>query len=364
MHRDQLETPVLVIDLDKMEENIRDMQAAMDASGVKLRPHTKTHKTPEIARKQIDAGAQGITVAKLGEAEVMNGSGIEDIFIAYPLVGEDKYRRLEGLMDRCAVRSSVDTVEGASMLSGSMMKRGRRADVLIKVDVGNGRCGRAPGEPTIALAQEVSKMKGLHLIGLFAHEGQAGGGETYQDVLDLGVKSVSPMVETAERLREMGIPVQEVSVGATPAAKGSCTVKGVTEARPGTYIFYDINCLVTGVVPPERCAASVICTVVSRPVPDRIIVDGGRKSFASDTNGRWKGHGLLKGRNDVIFDRMSEEHGVLEVTDPSCDLKIGDRVEIIPIHICTAVNLWDELVGLRGDRVELTWPVRARGKVR
>ena len=364
MYKDQLETPVLVVDLDKMAENIRDMQAAMDAAGVKLRPHTKTHKTPEIARMQIDAGAQGITVAKLGEAEVMNGFGIDDLFVAYPLIGEAKYLRLEALMDRCAVRSSVDTAEGASMLSRFMEKRGRRADVLIKVDVGNSRCGQAPGEPTISLAQQVSKMKGLNLVGLFTHEGQAGAGRTYQEVLDLGAQSVEPMVEDAERLRGMGIPIEEVSVGATPPAKGSCTVAGVTEARPGTYIFYDVHCLTTGVVPPERCAASVISTVVSRPVPERIIIDGGRKSFASDTNGRWKGHGFIKGRDDVVFDRMSEEHGVLEVTDPSCDLKVGDRVEIIPIHICTSVNLWDELVGLRGDRVEVTWPVRARGKVR
>ena len=364
MHKDQLETPVAVVDLDKLSRNICEMQDAVQSYGVKLRPHIKSHKIPEIARMQIGAGAVGITVAKLGEAEIMCCEGIEDIFVAYPLIGERKMRRLEALMGRCKIRTSVEDLEAASMMSDYLKSRGLSVDVLIEVDTGFKRTGVLPGEPTLQFARDVSKLNGINIIGIYSHAGHVHTTDDRKQGIKIGTESAEEMVANADLLRGDGFNIEEISMGATPTSAETCKIKGVTEERPGNYVYYDASAVGLNVVDQERCALSVISTVVSRPARDRAVIDGGNKTFTSDTHPFAKGLGIIKGIDGVIYDWSNEEHGILRLDKPSKDIKIGDRLEIIPVHACVVSNLWDEIVGIRNDKVELAWKVNARGMVK
>ena len=361
---DQLDTPVAIVDIDKLERNIHEMQEAVSRYKVRLRPHIKSHKIPEIARMQLNAGAVGITCAKVGEAEMMSECGIDDIFIAYPIIGMEKYKRLDRLLDRCKIRVGVESIEGVSWLSDYMYTCGRQIDVVIKVYMGLGRTGVQPGSPTLEFASKVIRMAGLRLVGIFTHEGQVHGKQDHEEGAKLGIETVERFVETAYLLRLEGIEIQEVSIGSTPTMKETASVPGVTEARPGNYVYYDISAVAIGVVPPERCALSVIVTVVSRPTSDRAIVDGGSKVFTSDKHPFVDGHGIIKGIDGIRFDWMNEEHGVLKLSHPSREIHVGDRLEIIPVHACVVSNMWDEIVAVRDGHVEGVWPVRARGKVK
>lgn len=361
MKKNDLDTPVAVVDLDKMGHNIAEMAQVMREAGVQLRPHTKTHKSPAIAHRQLKAGAIGITVAKMGEAEVMAAAGIEDIFIAYPIIGTQKLERLSRLNRTTRLRAAVESLEGAQAMSDFFSRRGERLDVLIKVDTGLKRTGVPPGEPTLAFAQALSKLPGLCLLGIYTHEGHAGrAGDVERSVRDVA----SQMTETASLLRQQGFEIQEVSLGSTPTARIACRMPGVTEERPGTYVFYDGHCVARNVVPPDRCAYTILCTVISAPEPNRAVIDGGTKAFSSAQNPKLSGMGIVQAREDVIFQWANEEHGVLDLSKCPGALKVGDRIEVIPVHVCESVNLWDELVGVRGEEVEVIWPVSARGKLR
>ena len=283
MIKEDLDTPAAIIDLDKMERNIAEMAEVMRQAGVKLRPHTKTHKTPAIAHRQLRAGAVGITVAKTGEAEVMAAGGIEDIFIAYPIIGASKWERLSMLNRQIRLRVSVDSIVGAQGMSDCFVRRGERIEVLMKVDTGLQRTGVLPGEPALRFARALSGMKGIHLAGIFTHEGHIS--RVALDQRKERIEEVGAMMrETAERLRREGLEIEEVSLGSTPTARIACKLEGVTEERPGTYVYNDCNTVVIGVVPPERCAVTVLCTVVSTPAPERAILDGGTKAFSSARN--------------------------------------------------------------------------------
>jgi len=365
MHVDDLDTPVAVVDLDKLELNIREMASLTREAGVRLRPHVKTHKVPAIAHMQLREGAAGITVAKLGEAEVMASAGIEDIFVAYPIWGEAKWERLRMLNRRARMRVSVDSEVSAEGLSEAFSRHGERIDVLVKVDTGLGRIGVLPGEPALRLARKVEKLPGLNFKGIFTHEGHII--RDFGSVEEVGeaVRQVAEkMRETAELIRREGMEVEEVSVGSTPSARIMCGEEGITEQRPGTYAFYDAMNVGFGVVPEERVAFSIICTVVSTPAPDRAVIDGGTKVFSSARSPKVDGMGLIRGVEGARFAWANEEHGVLDLSSCPGALKVGDRVEVVPVHVCEAVNLWDELVAVRKGEVEAVWPVLARGKVR
>lgn len=364
MRLEDLDTPVAVVNLDKLEFNIREMAARMREAGVCLRPHVKTHKTPAIAHIQLREGAVGITVAKVGEAEVMASAGVEDIFVAYPVWGEAKWERLRRLSHRVCLRVGVDSEVLAEGLSQVFAQHGEKIAVLIKVDTGLGRTGVSPGRPALELAREVARLPGLELKGIFTHEGHiirdfGSVGEIDGPVRDVARK----MRETAELLRREGIEVEEVSVGATPTAHLMCREEGVTEGRPGTYVFYDATNVGFGVVPEDRVAFSVWCTVVSVPRPDRAVIDGGTKAFSSARSPKVEGMGLVRGMEGARFAWANEEHGVLDLSSCPGALRVGDRVEVVPVHVCEAVNLWDELVAVQGGEVEAIWPVLARGKV-
>jgi len=260
----ELDTPSLLFDLDVLEANIAEMAAVARDAGVRLRPHTKTHKSPEIARMQLDAGASGITVAKLGEAEVMADAGIDDILVAYPIVGGRKLSRLRALLERARVRTTTDSVEVAEGLGEVGRARGEPVEVLVEVDTGLHRLGRPPGEPTAELVRDLSKIDGVHVIGLLTHAGHA-----YRAAADARREAAEregrDLVETAERCARDGFELREISVGSTPTARVVAGVAGVTEIRPGTYVFNDVQQMRLGVATEATCAARVLATVVSHP---------------------------------------------------------------------------------------------------
>lgn len=364
MRKDELDTPALIVDIDILRHNIDDMAAFAAAQDVSLRPHAKTHKTPEIAAQQLQAGAVGLTVATLGEAQVFIEAGCADILVAYPLVGAAKHRRLVELCQRAHISTVIDHIDIAAALSRSMRAHGIELPVMVEVDTGMHRCGVAPGAPARDLAQAVDRLPGLRFAGILTHEGHAQLAGAPAAVREAGLSAGQMMAETAELLRKSGLETPIISVGSTVTAKITATVDGITETRPGTYVFYDRSEVLHQLVPPERCAARVLTTVATRPAPDRLILDAGSKALTSDRTGvspSVPGHGLVVGHPDWQILSLSEEHGgaIIPSEDPA---RIGDRVEVIPNHICPVVNLFDSMFITQGARVIDQWSVAARGK--
>jgi D-serine deaminase-like pyridoxal phosphate-dependent protein len=363
-HKNDLDTPALIVDIDKLKFNIQDMADFAAAEGIQLRPHAKTHKTPEIGKLQLEAGAVGLTVAKLSEAEVFIDAGCREILVAYPLVGPAKHRRLVELCQRARIITVLDHIEIAEALSRSMSTNGLELPVMVEVDTGLGRCGVSPGAPARDLAQQVARLPALRFVGLLTHEGHAQLAGAPDQVRVMGLSAGQMMAETAELIRKSGLEVPIISVGLTATAKITATVAGVTETRPGIYVFYDRSEVLHQVVAPERCAARVLATVATRPTADRIILDAGSKALTSDGAGvspPVTGHGLVIDHPDWEIKSLSEEHGATSI--PRDDTaRIGDRVEIIPNHICPVINLFDSMHITRGEQVINEWVVAARGK--
>ena len=360
-----LDTPSLLVDLDTLERNITEMQRVADAAHVRLRPHTKTHKCPAIARMQLAAGATGITVAKLGEAEVMVEAGIDDVLIAYPLVGDEKLRRLRALAERSSVRVTTDSTEVADGLARVGRELGRNVPVLVEVDTGLHRVGRPPGEPTVRLVRELARLDGIDVVGLLTHAGHAYRSTTPEELRIVAEREGRDLVETAERCAAQGIPLEEISVGSTPTARIVAEVVGVTEIRPGTYVFNDVQQMRLGVASEATCAARVLTTVVAHPTDDRFVLDAGTKAFTSDgaNDPPFPGRGVVVGRPELVLDFMNEEHAVGHRTAAD-DVRIGDRLEVIPLHVCSTVNMFDEAVGARGGEPVRALAIAGRGKMR
>lgn len=363
----ELDTPALLVREAILLRNIDDMAYFAENAGVNLRPHTKAHKLPPIAKAQLAAGAGGITVSKLGEAEVMIEDGITDILIAYELVGAAKMERLLTLLKKADIKVAVDSIAGAQELDAACAGQNKKVKVLLEINTGLNRCGVLPGDEALKLAREVVNLPHLQLLGIMTHAGHVYGAENWEKVEGIGQAEGEEMVKTADLLRANGIEVAVVSVGSTPTAKISGMVKGVTEIRPGNYVFYDAIQIGLGVAIPDDCSLTVLATVISRPTPERVVIDAGSKVFALDQGAHGKssvrGFGLVKGYNDVIVERLSEEHGILRVT-ADCLLKVGDRLEIIPNHACTVINLFDEINLIRNDEVAEVWKIKGRGRVR
>jgi D-serine deaminase-like pyridoxal phosphate-dependent protein len=359
---DALATPAVVVDLDVLERNISRMAARAREAGVRLRPHAKTHKCPEIGRLQREAGAWGLSLAKVGEAEVFVDAGFDDLFVAYPVVGVDKGRRLLELSDRARLAVGADSVEGARTLAEPFREAGRTLDVMLKVDVGFGRVGVLP-ERAAELARRIAELPGLRLRGVFTHAGHGYLAERKQDTDAIARLEGERLVEAAERLRAAGLAVDEVSVGSTPTAAVAMGIAGVTECRPGNYVFHDASQVELGTCAIEDCALTVLATVVSVPAPDRAVVDAGSKTLSSDPlRPRGGGHGRLIARASRV-EKLSEEHGVIAVAAGE-SFRVGERVRILPNHACVVANLHDRLVGVSGGKVETILDVAARGRVR
>lgn len=358
----ELDTPSLVFDLDVVERNLAEMAEVARAAGVRLRPHTKTHKCPDIARMQVDAGASGIAVAKLGEAEVMVDAGLDDVLVAYPIWGEAKLRRLGALMERARVRVSLDSVEVAEGLGRLAGDVGKPVELFVEVDTGHHRLGRPPGAPTAELVAEIARVPGVEVAGLLTHAGHAYQATSPEELRAIAEAEGVDLVRTAELCERAGVPIREISVGSTPTARVVARVGGVTEFRPGTYVFNDVQQMRLGVASEQTCGARVLATVVSRPDGERFVIDAGTKCFTSDGGDGppFPGRGVAAGRPELVLDFLTEEHGV----GHGPDVRIGDRLEVIPLHVCSSVNMFDTAYGVRDGEVVREFAIAGRGKVR
>lgn len=359
---DALDTPCLLVDLDRLEANIRTWQQAISSAGARLRPHVKTHKSTEIAHMQLAAGAAGITVAKTSEAEVFAAAGCDDIFIAYPLVGPAKWQRAAHLAHSCALTVGVESEAGARGLSAAAQAAGSTLRVRVEIETGLGRCG-VPQQGAAALCRLVADLPGLELDGLYTFRSAFFPGANGRGADLLGAEEGRLMANLAEQLRAEGLPIHEVSAGSTPTARACAAVPGITEVRPGTYVFGDYMMAAKGVISYEQAALSILCTVVSRPGPERATVDGGSKTFSGDTNPAGlglAGYARVVDAESVVTG-LSEEHGVVQLAEGH-QPQVGDRLAFYPLHVCPTVNLSDELIGVRGGLVECMFPVQARGR--
>jgi D-serine deaminase-like pyridoxal phosphate-dependent protein len=358
---EDLQTPAVLVDLDVLERNIARQAERARAAGIRLRPHAKTHKSPEIARMQLAAGAAGISLAKTSEAEVFAAEGFDDIFIAYPVVGAGKAERLLALSDRLRLAVGTDSIEGARALSRVFHSAGRSLAVLLKIDVGYHRVGVLP-EDAPAIARSIADLPGISLRGVFTHAGQVYQAETPAAVAAIGKHEGEALVSAGAALRSAGLPIEDVSVGSTPSARHAMRVAGVTECRPGNYAFHDGSQVALGTCDREDCAMTVLATVVSVPASGRAVVDAGSKTLSSDPlRPRPDGHGLILGSGSRLRS-LSEEHGVLRVEEGD-SFRVGERVRILPNHACVVSNLHDRLYGVRAGRVETEIRVSARGRI-
>lgn len=364
MHISELETPAVVIDLDVMDQNLSRMADYCRRHQLLLRPHTKSHKIPELAKRQIASGATGITVAKLGEAEVMFDAGLTDILVAYPIVGVEKARRLATMAERANITVALDSEDAARGISQAVSARGATTGVLVELDVGFNRCGVTTEAEALTLAREISSLPGLQFKGLMFFPGHFTVGPEERAALRMRVNELLDRVLAA--FDRDGLPLPAMSGGSTPTAYESHLFHGVNEVRPGMYIFNDRTTAGISASSLSDCALSVLVTVVSTSVAGRAIIDGGSKTFSSDRYqaGDGRGFGLVKEDHDAELERLSEEHGHLNIQRSERRYRIGDRLSVIPNHVCTTVNMHEEIYGVRGEQVEAVWRVEGRGKVR
>lgn len=358
------ETPFVLIDESRVQANVMRMAERVAQHGVKLRPHIKTHKMPFFAQMQIEHGACGITVAKVSEAEVMVDGGIKDIFIAYPLVTSTKINRALELTKQARIIIGVDSQEGADLLEQLASEQAIIVEVRIEVDTGLRRTGTKAATLLSLASHLTAHCPHLRLTGIYTFRGAMLNGEATLDLRAAGHDEGSTMVRYANMLRDAGHAITDVSVGSSPTGLYAAEVPGVTEVRPGTYIFNDRMQVAFGVATLRDCAASVIVTIVSCPQEDLIVIDGGSKAFATDVQPNsaplyLEGFGHITGVPHAMLDRLSEEHGMIRVT-PGHPFRVGDRIAIIPNHICSTMNLYDQtwIVGTQPAR---QLPISARG---
>jgi D-serine deaminase-like pyridoxal phosphate-dependent protein len=358
-----LDTPVVLIDLDVMERNLGRMSNYCASHGLKLRPHTKTHKIPALARAQVRYGASGVTVAKLGEAEAMGNAGIDDILIVYPLVGASKLNRLVQLAERITCTVALDSFEVAQAISLSANKAGVTIGVRVEFDTGFARCGLPITDTSMDAVKRIRDLPALRWDGLLTYPGHIMGTANSRELL---IRKENEKLERLLNLfSEEGIECPVVSGGNTPAAFQSHKFTGLTEIRPGTYIFNDRNTVCAESVTYDDCAATVLTTVVSRSVTGKAILDAGSKMLSGDLllSGHKQGYGSIRRYPTAVIEDLSEEHAHVNLQSVENPPKLGDILRVIPNHICPCINLQDHIYGCRGDEVATEWEVTGRGKV-
>lgn len=356
MHKSEIPTPALVIDRDRLEQNIQTMQAFFRGRPAGLRPHSKTHKCPQIARMQVEAGALGITCAKLGEAKVMVDAGLTGILIANQVVGAAKARELARLGARAEVIAAADCAENVDELAAAARAEGTAIHLIVEVDVGMRRAGTRSAAATVALAQHIAGTPGLRFRGLMGYEGHTVFIANPDERRQAGQTANAILVEHAEAVRAAGLPVELVSAGGTGTYNICGAYPGITEVQAGSYPTMDAR--YHALLPEFQPALTLLTTVVSRPERGRVILDAGLKSMTHE-------FGLpqpIDVRGATLI-KLSEEHGTVDLTDPDRDLRLGDKVSLLPTHGCTTVNLHDTFYVVRGDEVVDTWAIAARGKL-
>jgi D-serine deaminase-like pyridoxal phosphate-dependent protein len=364
-----LPTPQVLIDHSRLVRNIDRAQQLASTAGVALRPHAKTHKSPVIAKWQIDRGAVGVCCAKVGEAEVFAAAGITNIRLPYP-VSPSNAGRVVALADRAAISIIVDHLDVARGWSEAMERAGRTLDVLIKVDVGFHRCGIDPDEHALGFVQHVAALPGLRLRGLLSHAGHGYHASSDDELSAVAHREAEILTSLRERAARAGIQLEELSVGATPTLRFSAAERGLTELRPGNYVYFDRTQVALGSASLDDCALTVLTSVVTQH-DGRIILDAGSKTLTNDlARGitATPGYGAILTKDGSAIDdrltieRLSEEHATVRVTGATT-LKPGDRVRVLPNHSCVVSNLVNEVRLVDGDRVIDTLPVAARGRI-
>jgi D-serine deaminase-like pyridoxal phosphate-dependent protein len=363
MHTSELDTPVLLVDLDRLERNLKAAAEYGAAHGLALTPHIKTHKSARIAQWQRAEGAVGITCAKLGEAEVMADAGLTDLLLAYPLVGEAKLKRLTDLARRANVTVALDSIEAAEGIARAAAAAGVMVGILPEVDTGTRRCGLPPGPGFVALCRYAMDAKGLEYRGIMTYQGHiTGTPEQRNTMLD---EEAGRLADLYALLDREGIPCPVVSAGSTPNQWAMHRLPGVTHVRHGTYVFNDRNTLLMDACAPDDLALAVAVTVVSATVPGQVVIDGGSKTFGSDRafTGQ-EGFALCLEDPGLLLVKMNEEHGYVDASRSERAYRVGDRLHLVPNHVCPCVNLHDTFTVHRDGIVEGEWRVDARGKVR
>ena len=346
------DTPMPVIDLAIVEANLKRMQDYCDAHGLKLRPHIKTHKIPDLAHRQLALGAVGITCQKIGEAEVMADAGLTDILISYPLLGDSKIARLGALAKRARISMVADSAMGIETAAAAARETGARIGVLVEFESGGNRVGVQSPQEALALAKRIAETPGLDFLGLMTYP--------------LGEQGAAFIAEAKPLFEAEGIPIRTISAGGTPKAFSAHQVPGVTELRVGTYVYNDRNTVDAGAASLDDCALTIEATVVSRPTENRAIIDAGSKTLSSDltAGGPARGYGLLRDYPEAVIVKLNEEHGIVDLSASAAKPALGERVRIIPNHVCVVVNLHDEVLVHNGGADAKMARIAARGLTR
>lgn len=347
----QIDTPAVLIDVDRVDANLKRVQDYADSHGLKLRPHIKTHKLPRFAKRAMELGAVGITVQKLGEAEVFADAGITEIFLPYNIIGADKLARLRALAERTNISVTADSAQTVAGLSAAFADAAKPLSVLVECDTGMGRCGVQSPEAAVTLARLIDRSPGLAFGGLMTYPAA---GKVEANAAWLAAAKMA--------LTEAGLPPAVVSNGGTPDVWRAHEVTAATEHRPGTYIYMDRFQVGKGVGGWQDCALTVLATVVSRPTEDRAIIDAGSKALTSDLLGM-ADYGLIEQYPDAVITGLSEEHGTIDLSRCASKPEIGDKLRIIPNHACVVSNLFNEVHLISGGKLVETVAVAARGRV-
>lgn len=362
---DKLETPCIVIEVDKVKENLKYMQTVADRYHCKLRPHIKTHKMKLFAQMQIAQGCHGITCAKISEAEVMAAGGIEDIFIAYPMVGDFRIQRAITLAKKIKrLILAVDSFACAERLNDCAKEQDIVLEVRMEVDTGVKRTGVLLGQ-AVALSKEIVKLSNLHLTGIYTFKGLTYHNAPTTDNALASQEEGEIMESIANEIRSCGIALEDVSAGSSPTGEGVASTGKVTEIRPGTYIFKDYMLYKEGVAKLSEISGHFYATVVSTPAEEYAVIDGGTKTFPSDISLHtppyyFDAYAVVDGDDNLMLSRMNEEHGVILAKNKKTGLQVGQKIKLIPLHICTAINLQNE-VYLYEDKTLRKQRVDARG---
>ncbi len=357
---DALDTPSMIVDLTLMEENIARWMERFRGKEVRVRPHLKTVKSPDLAQKMLAAGAVGGCVAKVSEAEVMAQGGIEDLLITTEIVGKPKLARLVALVQQHSrIKVVVDSEIGAQELNQAMREAQLSIDVLIDINVGQNRCGVMPGE-ALQLAQYLDQLSNIHLVGVQGYEGHLQHIHDPEERTQRCLKAMKLLTDIATNLRSAGFPIEVVTTGGTGTAEICAGCDGVTEVQPGSFIFMDTDYR-NAIGPVYSNALTILSTVVSRPASNRAVVDAGLKSLSIDS-----GMPEPKGLPGITYRPGGDEHGILtwdSSVPTNLQPQVGDRIAFIPSHIDTTINLHDYYYAYRDGKLEAIWQVAARGKV-
>jgi len=374
-----LDTPVCLLDLNKLEANIKLIQQAANEAGVKLRPHTKVHESVYIAKMQLEAGASGIEVGAIEQAEPMAEAGISDIFIVHPFFGEHKLETLKRLLSRWPkfkFTVVVDMIEQAEGISKVAQDISKTVPLVIKLDTGVDRYGVAPGEPTLNLAKKLQQIPSIELIGLYAHE--SGAKPTEKNVAEVAFDVASKTCEMARVLRKEGFKMEHISVGASSTHFATCRYikegkfPEITELHPGQRVIGDIRYMMGLGNTREQCALTVLVSIMSTTHPNYVIIDAGWKTFGGDSMIEqremlgvfWNGkpnYGSIQERSDIRFVRIATETGwIYYMEGAKKDLKIGDRLEIVPNNVSAVINIHNKIYGVRDSDVEVVIPITGR----